>query len=94
MYDPEAWDPDTKRAWDEFVKTSRVSACVRACVRACECGADGACTRGSAPSCAARDDRNPPDARWVLAQVGQGKMWDRSLVDEGLPQVWVDLNKE
>lgn len=26
-------------------------------------------------------------------QVNKGKLWDTSQVDEGLPEIWVDLNK-
>lgn len=26
-------------------------------------------------------------------QVNKGKLWDTNQVDEGLPAVWVDLNK-
>lgn len=28
------------------------------------------------------------------SKVGQGKLWDSSDVDEGIPKIWVDLNKE
>eukprot|EP00887_Chlorella_sp_A99_P001093 scaffold14.g1093.t1 len=45
----ESWDAETRRAWEAFVRGSK---------------------------------------------VGQGKMWDVSDVDEGLPEVYVDLNKE
>ena len=27
-------------------------------------------------------------------QVNKGKLWDSSQVDEGLPEVWVDLNRD
>jgi hypothetical protein len=30
----------------------------------------------------------------TLLQVNKGKLWDSSQVDEGLPQVWVDLNRD
>jgi hypothetical protein len=32
------------------------------------------------------------DAR--ARQVNKGKLWDSNQVDEGLPEVWVDLNRD
>lgn len=36
----------------------------------------------------------PPPRACACPQVSKGKLWDSSAVDEGLPQVWVDLNRE
>jgi hypothetical protein len=30
----------------------------------------------------------------LLLQVNKGQLWDSSQVDEGLPEVWVDLNRD
>lgn len=49
LANPEAWDAETRRAWEQFVKGSK---------------------------------------------LGEGEMWDAGKQDEGLPKVWVDLDKE